>query len=412
MNFIEVIEELSNLNPPQKSFDNKLMIRALALIDNPQNSYKVIHIAGTNGKGSTAAFIESGLISAGFKVGKFSSPCIHVVNECIVIDTQMILDEDLARLYLKYKEILEQESIFLSSFEMLTFLMFVYCADNKIDYLVLETGLGGRDDSTNVVDSIFSIITNISLEHTQFLGNDLSSIAKHKAGIIKNGYTIIGDDNITLINEVSKHTKNYVSIKDKYQILDVKLNIKEFVTELIFKDKINNRILDVKLGLFGYFQVYNFLCAYEVLTKLNVGWDIINSSVRNTVWYGRLQKISDNPIIIADASHNVDGVRNLAESVSKWFLFDDSVIICSILTDKNQAEMINYYSQISDSIIFCEIPNQERASDVSYLSELSIGRFKNVWSLKTPDEAFKFAHLLNKSAIMITGSCYLLKYFV
>lgn len=412
MNLIQIIEELSNLNPPQKSFDNKLMLLALDLVANPQNLYKVIHIAGTNGKGSTAAFIESGLIGAGFRVGKFSSPYIHIINECITINQQMITDEDLANLYLKYKNILEDADIYLSSFEMLTFLMFIHCGNNNIDYLILETGLGGLDDSTNVVDSEFSVITNISLEHTQFLGNDLASIAKHKAGIIKNGYTVVGDNLIELINEVKTHTTNYVCVKDKYNILEIKLNTRQFVTELTFKNNFTNEVFKVQLGLFGYFQAYNFLCAYEVLSKLNIGWSIIERSVKSTIWHGRLQKISDAPLTIADASHNVDGVRNLVQSLSNWLPYQDSVIICSILVDKNKCEMINYYSEISESIIFCEIPNQERASDTNVLSNLAIGKFKNIWQFKDPDEALKFAHSLNKSTIVITGSCYLLRYFI
>ncbi|MDD3266692.1 MAG: Mur ligase family protein [Burkholderiales bacterium] len=412
MDIIRIIEELSNLNPPQKNFDNKLMLKALSLIDNPQNLYKVIHIAGTNGKGSTAAFIESGLVGAGFKVGKFSSPHIHVINECITIDQKMISDVDLVNLYLKYKDLLDSANIYLSSFEMLTFLMFIYCAKNEIDYLILETGLGGLDDSTNVVNSEFSVITNISLEHTQFLGNNLESIAKHKAGIIKNGYTIIGDNLEVLVNEVKKYTDNFVSIKDKYQIINTRLNVEKFITELTFKNSITNEILDVQLGLFGFFQVYNFLCAYEVLAKLNISWDIIEKSAKLTIWQGRLQKISNSPLIIADASHNADGVCNLVSSLSNFLPFEDSVIICSILIDKDKSEMINSYSKISDSIIFCEIPNQERTSDANSLSELAVGKFKNIWKFKEPDKALKFAQSLNKSTIVITGSCYLLKYFI
>lgn len=355
-----IIAELSNLNPPKKSFDNRLILRALECIGNPQHSYKVIHLAGSNGKGSTAAFIEHGQVLAGYKVGKYSSPYIQCINECICINQQMISDDELAAIYLEHKDILNQQEVYLSSFEMLTLLMFVYCARQQIDYLVLETGLGGRDDATNVVASIVSVITNISLEHTQFLGGDLASIATHKAGIIKTGYNVIGDNMPELLQAVTTRTNTYTSVRDKYQISSVQLNQDNFTTELTFFDNVSSETKSVVLGLFGYFQVYNFLCAYEVLRYLGIEWEIIKVAALNVTWHGRLERIKNNPLTIADASHNVDGVRNLAKSLVSWFPREGSVIICSILSDKDIPAMLDYYSQISDNIIFCAIPDQPR----------------------------------------------------
>lgn len=407
-----IINELSNLNPPEKSFDNRLILRALAVIGNPEQNYKVIHLAGTNGKGSTAAFIEHGLVVAGYKVGKYSSPYIHCINECICVNQHMISDAELAAIYLEHKDILNQHAIYLSSFEMLTLLMFVYCARQQIDYLVLETGLGGRDDATNVVDSVVSVITNISLEHTQFLGADLASIAKHKAGIIKTtGYTVVGDNVPELMQEVTRHTTNYTSIRDRYQLIAVELNNKEFTTELTFMDKVSSETKNVVLGLFGYFQVYNFLCAYEVLQYLGIEWEIIETSVRNVTWHGRLERISTNPLTIADASHNVDGVHNLAQSLAPWFPRDNSVIVCSILSDKDIAAMLDYYSQICDNIIFCAIHDQPRTSNATDLAKLAHGKFKSIQAFDNPHTAMQQARSIAPQAILITGSCYLLKYF-
>lgn len=406
-----IIEELSNLNPPKQSFDNQLIEHALKLFELPQNNYKVIHIAGTNGKGSTAAFIEAGLITAGYKVGKFSSPFIHCINECICVNNQMIASNELAQLYLEHKKILELANIYLSSFEMLTLLMFVYCARVGVDYLVLEAGLGGLNDSTNVVDSVYSVITNVSLEHTQFLGNSLDEIAMHKAGIIKNGLTVVGDNHRELLDAVKKQTDNFISVKNDYAISKISLNEVEFTTELKFKE-VNQQPHSLKLGLFGYFQAYNFLCAYAVLNDIGLTFEQINIAAKSVLWHGRLQKLSDNPLVIADASHNVDGVRNLSLSLAPWFDFHDSVIICSILTDKNQLEMMKYYRQISANIIFCEIPNQPRASNLDDLLSVAAGKFINIYQVKTPEEAMQKAQELNHGAILVSGSCYLLKYFI
>ncbi len=405
-----IIDELSNLNPPQKSFDNKLILQALETIDNPQFSYKVIHIAGTNGKGSTAAFIEAGLIEANYKVGKFSSPFIHVINECICVNGIMISDNELANLYIEYKTTLENNNIFLSSFEMLTLLMFVHCKNQQIDYLVLETGLGGRDDSTNVVDSQYSVITNISLEHTQFLGNNLSNIAKHKAGIIKNGLTVVGDNLPELIEEVKDRSKNYISIKDFYNIKDIELDKDNFTTKLEFTD--GGNYYNFTLGIFGYFQAHNFLCAFTVLRDIGLSTEQIASATHKVKWHGRLQKIQNNPLIIADASHNVDGVTNLANSLTEWFDHKNSVIVCSILNDKNITHMLKQYSKISQNIIFCSIPDQPRTSTAQELADVALCWFAYVDYTNTPQEAMKKALQMNVRHILVSGSCYLLKYFI
>lgn len=407
-----IITELSNLNPPNQKFDNSAVLLALNLIGNPQNKYKTIHLAGTNGKGSTAAFIERGLFLAGYKVGKFSSPYIHVINECISINGELIRDDDLANLYVSYKDKLLQQQIHLSSFEMLTVLMFIYCAENNIDYLVLEAGMGGMDDATNVVDSIISIITNISLEHTQFLGDNLEKIAQHKAGIIKNGYTIVGDNIAQIINAVDARSTNYVSIKDKYIVEKISLNHHDFTTDIEFINHTNNERHYFTLNLFGHFQACNFLCAYEALSFLKISHRHIADAAKSVKWSGRLQKISDSPLIIADASHNADGVVSLAKSLIEWFPYHNSVIICSILNDKNIDEMLKSYSKISDTIIFCTLPEQPRASLSSALAAYSAKYFNAIYATETPEQAVEIAQSLHKQATLITGSCYLLKYFI
>lgn len=410
-NLATIIEELSNLNPPNQSFDNQLILQALNLISNPQHDYPVIHLAGTNGKGSTAAFIESGLIAAGYSVGKYSSPYIHCINECISLNQQMISDLELTQLYLEYKEILIAHDIFLSSFEMLTLIMFAYFSRYKVDYLVLETGLGGKDDATNVVKSLFSVITNVSLEHTQFLGHDLLSIAKHKAGIINHGLTVVGDNLPELMDAVTERTKNYVSIKERYSVIDVNLDCQTFTTQIKFYDHATNEELNIVLGLFGNFQVDNFLCAYTVLLQLGISRELISLSARNVRWYGRLQKLQDKPLMIVDASHNLDGVTKLAQTLVSWFPADNSVIICSILRDKDCQTMLNQYARISQQIIFCPLPNQPRASAVNDLAQIAQGKFKKINTATSPAEALEIAKAMDVP-ILISGSCYLLKYFM
>ena len=160
----------------------QILMKALG---NPDKNYKIIHIAGTNGKGSTASFIEAGLIEAGFKTGKYTSPEIFSFNERITVNKEEISDVELEEYSEKLEKIISDNEIEVTFFEITTALMFLYMKDKKVDYLVLETGLGGRLDATNIVMPELSLITNISYDHTDFLGDTLEKIAYEKAGIIK-----------------------------------------------------------------------------------------------------------------------------------------------------------------------------------------------------------------------------------
>lgn len=406
----DIIEELSNLNPPTTEFNNKLMLKALLLLGNPQNNYKVIHIAGSNGKGSTAAFLEEALYQTGLKIGKFSSPHINKINECISYNKNLIDDQTLIRIYLELKSTLSNHNIYPSSFEMLTLIMFKFFAEKNIDYLVLETGMGGQDDSTNVVNSSYSIITNISLEHTQWLGNTLDEIARHKCGIIKNGLTILGENIPELVNHTREKTSNFVLIDDLYNYT-VELNFINFSTILKFDDKYNNHF-NFELGLFGYFQARNFLCAYTVLNDIGISIDTIQKAAKKTSWAGRLQKISNYPLTIIDASHNESGTGALTACVSNYGKRQNSIILCSILKDKNIDKMLEDYSKISEDIIFCSIANQARASNPFSLARKARYKFKNVYVIPSPSLALYQARKMKKQLILISGSIYLLKNFI
>lgn len=406
----DIIEELSNLNPPTTEFNNKLMLKALLLLGNPQNNYKVIHIAGTNGKGSTAAFLEEALYQTGLEIGKFSSPHINKINECISYNKISIDDQTLIRIYLELKSTLSKNNIYPSSFEMLTLIMFKFFAEKNVDYLILETGMGGQDDSTNVVNSSYSIITNISLEHTQWLGNSLDEIARHKCGIIKNGLTIIGENIPELINHTREKTSNFVLIDDLYNYT-VELDFKNFLTILKINDKHNN-YFKFELGLFGYFQARNFLCAYTVLNDIGINVETIQKAAKKTVWAGRLQKISNYPLTITDASHNESGTEALKTSLNGYWKRKNSIILCSILKDKNIDKMLEDYSKISENIIFCSINNQVRASNPFVLARKACYKFKNVYVIPSPTLALYQAKKMRKQLILVSGSIYLLKNFI
>lgn len=405
----EILQELANLNPPRVEFNTNSMLQILELLNHPEKSYPVIHIAGSNGKGSTAAFLESGLLAANYTVGKFTSPYIHRLNECIVLNRQEINNTELCQIYLEIKKLTITQKIYVSSFEMLTLIMFIYFARNKIDYLILEAGLGGLNDSTNVVESDYSIITNISFEHTQWLGSSLAEIAAHKAGIIKFGLTVIASDIPELINAVSTRTTNYINVMDKYKY-STQLDQINHKTILQFsKDGVSNKLT---LGLFGHFQARNFLTAYTVLQDLKISDDLIFQSATTTSWAGRLECVSRKPWIIADASHNDDGVLQLYFSIRELVNLEQCVIITSILEDKNHTAMLKTYAKIASNLIICNLPQQLRSISAIKLAKLANHQFKNIYVYNSPTIALQFAKSLKKKLILISGSTYLLKYFI
>lgn len=406
-----ILEELSNLNPPRTEYNTQAITSALNLFSNPQLAMRVIHITGTNGKGSTAAFIEEGLFQSGYRVGKFSSPFIHCITECIKLNKNSINKDELASIYLATKNKLETNNIALTSFETLTLIMFIYFSECKIDFLILEVGMGGLDDATNVVESEFSIITNIGLEHTQWLGSSLTEIAKHKAGIIKNGITIIADNSAELVTAVKLKTKDFINVNSKY-VIKTELDFDNFTTALAILNKETQEQFQVKLGMLGHFQANNFLCATEVLLALKIPLAKIIYAASLTQWPGRLQKLRHNPLTLIDVAHNLSAVKSLYYSLEEYIKARSGIIICTILKDKDKQSMLQWYRKIADHIIFCEIENQPRAESANHLALLAEKLFAQVNVIVNPSEALNVALTHKKDFILISGSTYLLRYFL
>lgn len=404
------IKDLENLNPSSSIYNNNNIINTLKILNNPQQHYQVIHIAGTNGKGSTTTIINDCIINAGFKTCKYVSPYIKSINETITVNNVEITTPDLLNLFNYISETIYLNKINLSSFEMLTVIMFEYAKRNQVDFLILETGIGGRFDATNVVSSLYTVITNISLEHTNWLGDNLKQIAWHKCGIIKNSNkkVIIADNGVELnqaINEEINKLNNKIEVINILQKYDFKIELdwEKFMTII----KINNKTF--YLSLFGYHQGLNFLCAYEVLKSLNINDTIIGNTIKHTNIIGRLQKINDNPTIIIDATHNLGGANQLYNSITNYINKKNSVIICSILKDKDISSMLIILGQISENIIFTNVDNERgaKASDLQKIA-LKLKIFQNILSEQYPSKALEFSQK-NYNTILITGSIYLLK---
>lgn len=373
-------------------------------LGNPQDNYKVIHITGTNGKGSTSTTIEKVLIEAGYNVGKYTSPHILEFNERIAFNNKYIENKDVAYYYEKVKKIIDEHKIPATFFEVTTAMMFDYFNDKKADYVVLEAGMGGRYDATNICNSILTIITNVGLDHTEYLGDTIYKIAREKAGIIKaSPYTIFADNNPDVEKAISEETRNYVNVLKKYSDAKYDLDFKTFMTNIEIENK------RYEFSLFGDYQFKNFLCAYEALKYLKIKEDILKKAFKEVVWQCRFEVYSKNPLVIFDGAHNADGINELCKIISKNFKREDVTILVSILKDKEKKSMFRKLNEISSNIVITSIPDNPRGCKASELYEEVDNSIKKDFEyVEEPINAYKQAIEKNKKITVCCGSFYIL----
>ena len=369
-------------------------------LGNPEKKYKIIHITGTNGKGSTSTIIETVLLEAGCSVGKYTSPHILKFNERIRANGKDISDEEIALTYEKVKNAIKNIGITPTFFEVTTAMMFLYFAEKKVQYAVLEVGMGGRFDATNVADGDIAVITNVSLDHTEYLGKTIYDIAFEKAGIIKEkSFVVVGDSNKEFLKAVSEKKKTFVNTEEKYKDVRYNLNFKNFMTEIYISEKKFN------LSLFGDYQVKNFLCAYEALKHLGISDDIIEKAVSKVVWQCRFERFSQNPLTILEGAHNIDGILNLKKILTHEYRPDEIVMIVSILKDKKVKEMLEVCESFSDKIILTSLSDNPRGLSGEKLLEYTDK--SSVFSVEDDiKKAYETAEKSNRRIIVVCGSFY------
>jgi dihydrofolate synthase/folylpolyglutamate synthase len=337
-------------------------------IGNPQNKLKTIHIAGSNGKGSTSSFIASILMESGYKVGLYTSPHFVKFNERISINGKYISDDFIANFVDKYQSYIDKYQ--LTFFEVTTAMAFEYFLFWGVDYAVIETGLGGRLDATNVLNPLACVITSISLEHTNILGNKIENIAYEKGEIIKQGSKIF----IGLLPEeaIKVIEKKCLSVNSQLYCLEEYINERndhlELYTEELEFDK-------WEVPLIGRHQLYNSalaaLCVVKVfdIDNPSVITDGIKNVVKNTKFQGRYEIISKQPRIILDSAHNYDGISSLMDEFNRGKKdYRESALLFGAMKDKNIEEMLRKVKDSFDKIYFYEF-NYERAASLQLLKE-------------------------------------------
>lgn len=340
----EILEKIFNMRTINKRItkeslnqNNEKLKKIYELLEKPCENKKIIHIAGTNGKGSTATFLENIFFAAGYSVAKFTSPHILRFNERILVNKEMISDEDVVKYCEAVMNVLEKNRLQINFFEITTFIALLYFKEKNPDFIFLETGLGGRYDATNIVKSTIAAITNVSFDHVALLGNSLYEIADRKAGIIKDGELCIYAQNLGELEEaVKRETNNSVNVLEKYKNLQVELDNRNYKTVVKITENKNLEKTFV-LPLFGKFQANNFLIAYEIAKIYEIGDKAIQNGVSQISLAGRFEIFSQDPTTILDVAHNEDSVKVLTENLNELFKDDEVIFILSILGTKNIA---------------------------------------------------------------------------
>lgn len=419
MKYEEAMKYITEVGNFGSNYGLERTYKLLEHLGNPERDLKLIHIAGTNGKGSTTSMITEILMGEGYKVGMYTSPFIEEFEERIQINRNNIPKESLAILMDEIKvavdKVIEAGYNHPTEFEIITVLMLLYFKKENIDFGVIEVGLGGTLDSTNVIKPIIQVITSISFDHTNLLGNTLEKIAREKAGIIKKGIpTVIYpqqeevlkviknkcfemDSELYIANNENLKFKNIVNLDKPYQLL-----------------KYNNEI-DILLPLLGEHQIINLSVAMQAIEVLNnkniIDISIANivKSIKNVSWKGRLEVLSNNPYVVIDGAHNIQGIKTLSRNIKNYFKYENLYLILGILADKDVEEMIKIITPMAKKV-YSVTPNSIRGELAESLKD-EVSKFnKNCKAFDKYEEAYLEAlnDASEKDLILASGSLYMI----
>lgn len=422
MKYEEALEYISQTNKFGIRLGLENIGKLLELLGNPQETLNIIHVAGTNGKGSVCSFISNILRESGYKVGLYTSPYLETFTERIRVNGENIPQEDVARIITLIKEKIEvmvsQGYAYPTEFEVVTAMAFYYYSEQKVDFVALEVGLGGRYDATNIITkSLVSVITSISLDHTGILGDTIEKIAYEKAGIIKeNGVVLVYDQ-----TDEAKDVIKSVCKEKKAKYIEVNfdnINIK--------KSDINSQVYDcnvmgevynnLEIMLIGEHQINNSILAMSVLKYLkdtkkldNVSEEYIRKGLITTKWPGRIEKIKESPIFIIDGAHNEDGAKSLAKALDKHFKGKKLTLLIGMLEDKDIDGVLDILMPKFSKVV-TTTPNNPRAINSDILKEKILKYVSDVTSKHEIEEAVNYTlETSNKDDIIISaGSLYMI----
>ncbi|WP_062552075.1 bifunctional folylpolyglutamate synthase/dihydrofolate synthase [Peptoniphilus phoceensis] len=414
MNYKNAVSWLENRNIPLGEFTTDNIKALLDIFDRPQDKLKIIHITGTNGKGSVASFIANALIENNYSVGKFTSPYITNIREEIEVNRKEISEEDFANIASEVRskvEELDEKKIFVSGFEILTAISYIYFSRKKLDFAVMEVGMGGRVDATNVMEKSIPVFCHIALDHANILGDTLEKIAREKGGIIKENSTVFSyPQNEEARQELKKISKEKSSSFNEFFLDEVRLiSSDEFGNKFDFRNHKN-----VEISLIGEHQALNASLVLMVLDSLKEEYKLdeekIKLGFKKAVNIGRTECLSRNPLVLVDGSHNLDSIEKIKKSVKK-FKYKNLILGFSLLKDKDHSNILKKIEKIADKIVLTEIDN-ERFTDLDSLErEFKSFSNKEIYAIRNRQEAVEKTLALAEDGDMILwcGSLYLIK---
>jgi len=385
-------------------------------LGNPQDCYKVVHVAGTNGKGSVCRYLENILKQNGYKVGVYTSPHIQSIKERITINNRQITENEIICLVEKVKPIAEQ---LISSgdaptfFEIFTALAFQFLKEQKVDFAIIEVGLGGRFDATNIVNPEVSVITNVSFDHQNILGEKLEDIAFEKSGIIKENIPIVTaakDNAFNVIDKIAEEKNCIINKIDdsNWKRLKTDYGSQEFFIRGFLND------YTVETRIMGGFQGENIALAIGAVEFLKnngveISYDSILDGVKKTVNPGRMEIVSFAPVVLLDGAHNQAGIKVLVDSVKNDFNYDKLILVIGILSDKKIKEILREIVPIANSIVLTKSKNSRAANPIdleNIIKELKL--YKPTVIKEDVEDAVIYAKTVaeKEDLICITGSLF------
>ncbi|WP_197284238.1 bifunctional folylpolyglutamate synthase/dihydrofolate synthase [Bacillus sp. CHD6a] len=409
MSFKDLQEQVNFTIKNEINLGLNRIIQFLERVGNPQNQIQVVHIGGTNGKGSTLRFLEGVLRETGMKVGVFHSPAYQFINDQLSVNGTYITDEemiDIIQVFTKHG--LNEAG--LTEFELQTAMAFYYFATiQKVDIALIEVGLGGRDDSTNVMTPVLSIITNVGHDHIGFLGSSVEEIAYHKAGIIKNGVPIISGEHKSAAKEVIQKEALQKESPDYFIEEDFSYRLEEGDT-FSFQSAANT-VEDLALSLYGEHQVTNASLAIMAYFLLIEKWEIeynervLKGGLLKAVHPGRFEIVQKEPPIILDGAHNEEAMDALVNTIDRKFSNKKIIVLFSALKDKPIDKMVGILETIADEIIFTsfDFPRAARAEDICKVSKHHKKEFEEDWRMGLQTAVSRIG---NDSVLLVTGSLY------
>ena len=397
-----------------KRFGDKLdlsrMELACKILGNPEKKLPVIHIGGTNGKGSTVSYLKHILLEQGYNVGTFTSPYIVRFNERITYNYNDISNEELLYYINKVKEL--SEKVFdahgqvITFFELITLISFLFFTDMDVDYIIYEVGLGGRLDATNVVAPMITGITTIGYDHMGVLGDTLPEIAKEKLGIVKQGVplcTTVNNEDLMPIFE--QYTKLHNSSFFKVNTDDIKVKEYGTITSFVYKNEL------YKISMMGNHQPNNASLAIEIIHQLNamhlsrVSLESIKVGLINTYWPGRMERFGN---VILDGAHNVEAALVLKESMETYFKDHTIKVLYTSMADKEYYDIIKIIEKFAHEIYFTsfDYARCETAENLFQVSDFG----KKYLRENAIDALHELKHLKKKEILLVTGSLYFISY--